>query len=48
MAQLIVGQNDAWLDANDKIDAAYTAARAAIEAAESVAEIEAVLVKLIQ
>jgi len=46
MAQLIIGQNDAWLDANDQIDAAYTAARDAIEAAESVAEIEAALVGL--
>lgn len=46
MAQLIISQNDAWLDANDRIDAAYTAARAAIEAAASVGEIEAVLVGL--
>ena len=47
MAQLIIGQNNAWLDANDQIDAAYTAARAAIEAAEDVAAIEAVLVGLL-
>lgn len=46
MAQLIIGQNDLWLDANDKIDAAYTTARNAIEAAQSVAEIEAILAGL--
>lgn len=46
MAQLIIGQNDLWLDANDKIDAAYTAARNAIEAAQSVAEIEVILANL--
>ena len=46
MAELIVSQNDLWLDANDQIDAAYTAARAAIEAAQTVAEIEAVLAGL--
>lgn len=46
MAQLIVAQNDAWLDANDQIDAAYTSARAAVEAAASVGEIEAALVAL--
>ena len=46
MAQLIVSQNDAWLAANDQIDAAYTAARGAIEAAATVAEIEAVLAGL--
>ncbi len=46
MAELIVSQNDLWLDANDQIDAAYTAARAAIEAAQMVAEIEAVLAGL--
>lgn len=46
MAQLIVGQNDAWLDANDQIDAAYTAARAAIEAVQTVGEIENILAGL--
>jgi len=46
MAQLIIGQNDLWLDANDQIDSAYTAARGAIEAAGGVAEIEAVLAGL--
>ena len=48
MAQLIIGQNDTWLDANDQIDAAYTAARAAIEAAASIEAIEAALVALME
>lgn len=48
MAQLIVGQNDAWLDANDRIDAAYTAARAAIEAAETIEAIEVALAGLVE
>jgi hypothetical protein len=48
MAQLVVGQNNAWRAANDQIDAPYAAARAAIEAAATVGEIEATLVALMQ
>jgi hypothetical protein len=46
MAQLVVGQNNAWRAANDQIDAAYTAARNGIEAASNVAQIEAILAGL--
>jgi hypothetical protein len=46
MAALVLGQWAAWQGASDQIEAAYVTAQAAIEAAQTVEEIETVLTGL--
>lgn len=46
MAELVISQHIAWLRGNNQIDTVYTAARAAIEAAQTIEAIEAALAGL--